>query len=537
MLQRLSKNYSIVYIVGALSVIYLAFLLSSAQPGVFFDSDGAVKYIVVKQLTAGHGFKYIDLPQPEWVHQIWADGFFPMKPPFFYPSPEGYLFVFPPGFQILSSFFYAWLGNPGLYVIPVLSTLLLWLSMVLLLKRCDVAPTRIAAGLFVLVFCSPLTIYGATYWEHMTATFLLFIGMVYVVRPPEAWVGTDRDAGPMIWRTRGMAVALGMGLLSGLAAWLRPEAMMMNLLYGLATAVLFFRERQRSSVAFAVGLAVGIGSFLLFNKIEFDSFFGVHSRQVLQDSVEGGVEVNSWKNLLAINQINIHYYLFALLVLPVVYLLVKARKKLALRTKLLIGIILAYCVLTPFMVPNDGGRQWGARYFLPIVTVVLVALLLVEKEWGIFGRASVVSGVRAEAGDGRWKYSGWLLAIVLVFAAISFRRNTYNGGVKTLYWENHHRISPSMNFVQQQPSKVVVVAYPYIAMELGYLFDQRYFFLAPDDSSLHRLLPLLKAKGVREYTYIYDVRRPLVRPKMLTDTVAGWPKDQGDFEFRKYLIQ
>jgi hypothetical protein len=522
MLQPLRKKDSLVYLVGALSVIYLAFLLSSVQPGVFFDSDGAVKYIVVKQLTGGHGFKYIYLPQPQWVHQIWADGFFPMQPPFLYPSPEGYLFVFPPAFQIVSSFFYSWLGNPGLYIIPVLSTLLLWLSLVLLLKRCGVAPTRIAAGLFVLVFCSPLTIYGATYWEHMPAILLLFIGLVYVVRPPKA-----------------MAAALGMGLLSGLAAWFRPEAMMMDFLYGMAAAVLFFRERQRSSVAFAVGLAVGIGSFLLFNKIEFDSFFGVHSRQVLKYSVEDGVEVNSWKNLLAINRINIYYYLFALLVLPVVYVLARGKKKLALRAKLLIGIVLAFCVLTPFMVPNAGGRQWGARYFLPVVTVVVVALLLVEKEWNIFGgrKASPGSETRVEKGVGRWRYSYWLLAIVVLFAAISFKRNTYNGGVKTLYWDNHHRISPSMNFVQQQPGKVVVVAYPYIAMELGYIFDQRYFFLAPDDSSLRRLLPLLKARGVQEYTYIYDVRRPLVRPKMLTDTVARWPREQGDFEFRNYMIQ
>jgi hypothetical protein len=206
---------------------------------------------------------------------------------------------------------------------------------------------------------------------------------------------------------------------------------------------------------------------------------------------------------------------------------------------LLIGIVLAFCVLTPFMVPNAGGRQWGARYFLPVVTVVLVALVLVEKEWNLFGgrKAAPGSETRIEAGVGRWRYSYWLLAVVVLFAAVSFKRNTYNGGIKTLYWDNHHRISPSMNFVQQQPGKVVVVAYPYIAMELGYIFDQRYFFLAPDDSSLRRLLPLLKARGVQEYTYIYDVRRPLVRPKMLTDTVARWPKEQGDFEFRNYMIQ
>jgi hypothetical protein len=510
MVQRYRKNYLFVYLVALLSLVYLAFLVSSAQPGVFFSSDGGVKYIVVKQLTEGHGYKYMYLSQPQWVQQIWENGFFPFRPPFLYPSANGYLFVFPPAFQIISSFFYARFGYAGLYVIPVGCTLLLWLCVVVLLKRCGVAITKIAAGLFVLVFCSPLTIYGATYWEHMTAILLLFSGLAFLVKPPS-----------------GMPAALAMGLLSGLAAWFRPEAMMMNVLYGLALVVLYLRERQRSTVVFVVGMIVGIGSFLIFNKIQFDSFLGIHSRQVLKDSVEGGVEVDSWRNLVANNLINIRYFLFVLLLLPAAYVLVKNRKKLDTRTILLIGIVLVYCVLTPFMVPNDGGRQWGARYFLPVVTVALMALLLIEKEWNLFGEWG-----------GVWQgRSVWLLGIVVLFAAYSFYRNTYKGGIKTFRWENYHRVSPMLNFIQEQQSKVVVVAYPYIAMELGYIFDKQYFFLAPDDESLARLLPQLKAAGVHEYTYIYDVRIPNVRPKMLADTLAVWPRNMGDFEFKKYTIE
>jgi hypothetical protein len=190
---------------------------------------------------------------------------------------------------------------------------------------------------------------------------------------------------------------------------------------------------------------------------------------------------------------------------------------LATRTLLLIGITITYCILTPFLVPNDGGRQWGARYFLPVVTVVLVALLLVEKEWNL-------------------RLPLWLLGIIVLMAAYSFQHNTYKGGIKTLVWENHHRITPAMNFINRQTGNVVVVSFPYIAMELGYLFDQKYFFLAPDDSSLRQLLPQLKQQGVQEFTYIYDVRVPRVRATMLTDTLPNWPRDKGDFEFREYPI-
>jgi hypothetical protein len=209
--------------------------------------------------------------------------------------------------------------------------------------------------------------------------------------------------------------------------------------------------------------------------------------------------------------------LFILLILPVIYVWLRYRRQLQPRTLLLIGIVLTYCILTPFMVPNDGGRQWGARYFLPLITVVLLALLLIDKEWKL-------------------RYPIWLTGLILLIAAYDFQHNTYKGGIKTLVWENQHRISPDLNYLNQQPGKAVIVSFPYIAMELGYIFDDKYFFLAPDDSSLNRLLPQLKQQGIHQFTYIYDVRVPNVRPAELTDTVPGWPREWGDFEFHEYRI-
>jgi hypothetical protein len=494
------NNYRSVYFVAFISILYLAFLVSSAQPGVFFSSDGGVKYLMVKQLSGGHGFKYMYLPQPQWVQQIWSRGFFPFRPPFLYPSSGGYLFVFPPAFQLISSFFYSHFGDSGLYVLPVTSTLLLWLSFILLLRRCGIAPQLIAAAFFILVFCSPLTLYGAIYWEHMTAILLLFAGLSFLVRP-----------------SSGARMAIILGFLSGLAAWFRPEALMMNALYAAALIYLYIRERGRTTILFLLCLSVGVGSFLLFNRIEYGAFLGVHGRQVLTNSVEGGVEVNPIRNLIANNVINVRYFLFILLLAPVLFVWLRYRRHLQIRTLLLIAIALVYSILTPFMVPNDGGREWGARYFLPLVTVVLLALLLVEKEWNLHPPL-------------------WATAIAVLMAAYSFQHNTYKGGIDTLVWENHHRITPDIRFLNQQPGKVVIVSVPYIAMELGYKFDDKYFFLAPDDSSLHQLLPQLKQQGITHYTYIYDVRVPNARPGSI-DTLSDWPLDNGDFEFREHAIR
>ncbi|HTR29368.1 MAG TPA: hypothetical protein VMH27_08855 [Puia sp.] len=493
------NNYLSVYIVAFISILYLAFLVSSAQRGVFFSSDGGVKYLMVRQLSGGHGFKYMYLPQPQWVQQIWSGGFFPFKPPFLYPSPGGYLFVFPPAFQIMSSFFYTHFGDAGLYVLPVASTLLLWLSVILVLRRCSIAPPLVAAALFILVFCSPLTLYGAIYWEHMTAILFLFAGLSFLVRPSSS-----------------PRMAIVLGFLSGLAVWFRPEAMMMNALYAAALIYLYTRERGRNTILFLISLSAGFGSFLLFNRMEYGSFLGVHGRQVLTNSVEGGVEVNPIHNLIANNLINFRHFPFILLLAPVIFVWLRYRRHLQIRTLLLIAIALLYSILTPFMVPNDGGREWGARYFLPLITVVLLALLLVEKEWDL-------------------QPPIWATVIAVLIAAYSFQHNTYKGGIDTLVWENHHRITPDLKFLDQQPGKVVVVPLPYIAMELGYTFYDKYFFLAPDDSSLHRLLPQLKRQGITHYTYIYDVRVPGARPGSL-DTLSVWPLENGDFEFREHAI-
>jgi hypothetical protein len=494
-----------VYILFFLSICYLAYLASTIQPGVFYSADGGCKYMIVKQLAEGHGFKYLYLPQPRWVHNIWADGFFPLKPPFLYPSAGGYLFVFPPAFQILSSFFYSKFGNPGLYIIPLGCMLLFWTGMILLLRRCAIAPSRIALGLFVLVFCSPLTIYGATYWEHMPAVLLLLSGLAFLVASPS-----------------NIAVAAGMGLLSGLAAWFRPEAMMMNVLYGLALAILYWKERRIAIPVFLAGMAAGIGSFLLFNKIEFGSFLGIHGYQVVQDEVEGGTVKRVLQNLEMNNVVSIHHFAYILLLLPVVYVLWKYKKKLDIRTILLIGIVLVYCIATPLMVPNYGGRQWGARYFLPTIPVAILALLLVEKEWDLLRSRRMPI---------------WLTGVILLFTVFCFYRNTYKGGIEIFTWENHHRISPSLDFINRQSSNVVIVSEHYIAMELGYLFDQKYFFLAPSDSSLNRLLPLLKQQGIRQYTYIYDAHELKNRPAMLHDSTIEERASTGDFFFREFTIQ
>src|SRR5579863_6406799 len=84
-LQRLNKNYFVVYLAMLISLGYLVFLACSIHEGIFYAGDQALKSMQVKQIAAGYGFKYLHLDQPDWVRSVWNAGFFPLQPPFFYP--------------------------------------------------------------------------------------------------------------------------------------------------------------------------------------------------------------------------------------------------------------------------------------------------------------------------------------------------------------------------------------------------------------------------------------------------------------------
>jgi hypothetical protein len=513
--EKYKKGYLILLLVLLVAFIYLAFLTSTIQTGVFYSADGGVKYMAIKQLSEGHGFKYVYLPQPSWVRSIWQAGYFPLRAPFVYPSSHGYMYVFPPAFQVMNAFLYSGLGYPGLYILPVLSLLFLWVFMVLLLRRLGITPARIALAIFIMAFCSPLTVYGAIYWEHGPATLLLFAGLLMIVRPP-ARVGS----------------AIALGLLSGLAIWLRPEAIMLNFLYGLAALALYWREQRAVYLVFVLCLLLSLVGFMVFNQFEYGSVIGLHGHQLTDpnDADDRLAFGKALYNLWMTNYKSIRNFGFILLLFPIGYRLLRVRGRDDLRPVLLAAIVLVFSLVTPLFLPNDGGRQWGARYFLPLIPIVIVLLFLIDQEWGILAR--------------RFPIPGWLTGFIVLIAAYSFYHNVFSGGLRDLSWAYGGRVEPTMERFEKKDGNVVVVSDAYMVYEMGYLFDKDYFFLASGDDSLRRLLPLLKANGVREYTYIFNPRDPASQPLSLRDSTTRrlWPlaaakKIREEFYCTKYKIE
>lgn len=500
--QAASNKRAILPIVFFLSFCYLALLVSSTQRDIFFSGDGGMKYVVVQQVQRGEGFKYLHLGQPQWVKDIWLDGFFPFKKPFVYPSPEGYLFSFPPFFQIAGSVFYQLFGYWGLYVLPMLSALLLWLVFVRALRRYGVSSELTAVALAVLVFATPLTLYGAIYWEHMPAVLLLSGGISILLNPAPRLIGSVLA-----------------GLACGTALWLRPEAFVLDFLYGLGVLVLYWRKRSLAYPVFIAAMGIPIVGFLVFNQVNYGSMMGVHSYQVLQEHSSHGKLLKGLFQLVMINWITFLYFPFVVLLLPALYKLWKRQWMPALPVMLLIFVAAGFCLLAPFLMPNTGGRQWGARYFLPVLPVLVAAGVLVFRE-------------SMEAGRLAWPL--WIRGLLVAGLGYAVVLNVIGGGIFELRNSNHIRIKPAYDFVQQQQEKVILVKSEYIPQEMAVLFDKHYFFLTPADSSLHRLLPLLKGQGVRECLYISEESGSPGFSNLLNADTALVKK--GNYYFGKYII-
>jgi hypothetical protein len=380
------------------------------------------------------------------------------------------------------------LGSAGLYLLPIGCTLALIGWTAWLLKACDVKPFSIATGVFLLVFCSPLILYGTMFWEHLPAVTLLFAGLVLLMRPPA------RAAG-----------AIALGFLSGLAIWLRPEAIVMNFLYCVAVAILYWRERKPAYPVFIATVGITVIGWMVFNRLEYGSVVGVHGSQLLYDRNPDTrmTLYKGFQNFIHINYLSVRTFSFLALLVPIGWRLIRNWKKEPdpLRPMLLVGIVALFSMITPFTLPNDGVVQWGPRYFLAIIPVMVVLLMWVERQWNLFSR---------------WIVPWWLTLYIAVGGWNSFYHNTH-GAYKELSWRYNTRVAPIYHQVDRSDPNVVIVSHPAMMYDLAYLFDKNYFFLETGDDSLRRLLPQLKSHGVRQFIYIFDPRQPSL-PPMLKDS-------------------
>ena len=500
---KLSQFPLLIILVGILFSVYLQLQIPE---GVFFSGDAGLKALLAKQFSSGQLRFDLVSPAQDWIVNLWNKGFYPYGEPFVYRQNNLYYITFPFTFPLITAPFHALFGNRGLYIIPLVSTWITWLVFYWACQRLKCNPFYSAIALIILIFASPLSMYSSMYWEHTLAILLSFTGTAILL--------TSKSS-------QGLSKieAIFSGFLIGLSVWFRPEflclvAIIFSLVYissllnwsGLERISQKFNVRQVAFLAqnkglLVISMLITVGLFFLINKLIYNHPLGIHAIQIVEESLSDRFS-DARKTFNQLGWALFEY--FPLAFFPIIYLvksvIISLKNK---EIKLNLELITYYCICLSFtigvslIVPVGtagkiaGGKQWGARFLLILVPIIL---LLVLKQLQLLQKSHKIL-----------KYSSILL--LAIFCLVGTHKNSYQG---TVYLQKTHQgVLPAIQFLQQDSNKVIGMSHQFVAqvLEPG-LSQEKIFFLAENSNKLVKLSSALLEQKQQEFIYVcYPFRK------------------------------
>ena len=460
--QQQQKFYFLPFVVLGLAICFLIVLISTIKEDVFYSGDAGLKFLMVKQVARGGSATSINLYAPLWVKQIWSQGFYPFKEPFVYGYPKSSTVSFPPAFQWLTSWLFKWFGFKGIYIIPILSIVTLWSWFILLMQKIKLRPLIISLSFIMFSFCSPLTIYGAFYWEHSLAVLLFFGAIAFVV--------TQKVS---------LSQAILFGLMAGTSVWFRPEMLLLCLLF--STVIFFGSKKNNVKSGFLIAMFTCITAFLIFNNCLYDNILGAHSYQLSPSGSMGKYLGEKFIILLHLNARLMIYFPLIVLIFTLPLILKYHLIYFSSLAKQLTVTAILFLLIAPFLLPNAGGKQWGPRYFLPVVPLAITIICLVIKD--------------------TVKVKRWVWITIVCVMIYSLYLNVYRA-YRDLHDDYAYRVKPGMDFLRKRSAEVLVVQNQFIAQEFAVLAESRNIFLSEEQQSFTRLQEMLQSHHISRIIYI-----------------------------------
>ncbi|NEO45696.1 MAG: hypothetical protein F6K55_16810 [Moorea sp. SIO4A3] len=507
------KLYKLPLIVILAGILFSLYLQWQIPDEVFFSGDAGLKALQAKQFASGDFRFDLHLSAQAWVQQLWNEGLYPFEPPFAYKISQQYFSQYPFTFPLVTAPFYALFGFRGLYILPLASLWALWFSFSLTCQRLKLGTTATSLALATLIFASPLSLYGAMYWEHTLAIFLAFEGLVTILVPNQSNLSTKK-------------AILG-GILLGLSVWFRPEFLclvgIVLLLSFVSPRVSFIFElaflfsaiviaisiwMKAESIRFigfigVISYAISKVNFTLENKkhiigsmlLSVAGFFGLnamiyhhplgtHGLQVVEEISLRSRGEEAFKYFQQMNYDLLYY--FPIIFFPFLYLLlslVDIKLKLQPRIKILFIICILFIYGTPILLPSSGGKQWGPRFLLILIPLISLLAIVILK--------SVFRSHRFS-----WRLVG--LGIFAVFFSLGIYTNTYIGTSRLLQ-DYRQRVFPALTFLRKEPNSVVAVSHQFIAQELQAVFGKKTFFITKNPEDLQKLIEVLIAQKQSQF--------------------------------------
>jgi hypothetical protein len=447
------------------SVTFSILVASTAREGVFYSGDGGVKFAIARQFSRGELHADLRLPAEPWVAELWAQGLYPLEPPFAYEIGGRRYVKDPIFFPLVTSPLLAFLGWPGLYVLPVVSLWALWIAFLLLARRLGVGPVTTSLALAAIAFASPLTLYGAMYWEHTLAVALAFGGIALLAT----------DDGARAWRS------LAAGALVALSAWIRSEHYLLVLVLALlALASRLLGLGLRRAPVLLAGLAVPMAALTAVNLALYGHPLGAHAFQVTEPLGATARVTNAAATASSLLRLLLWYFPLAIPGIALAIATAVRREPDGQRSssaaRLLAWTSILYVALLPAILPRpetggDGGKQWGPRFLL-VAVPMLCALA------GVSAPRLAALPSRAL----RWTAA----AVIAVTLAAGAYRNAWVG-TRALDHDYAGRMRPLLEFLRADPARVVAVSEQFAAQEMIALAGDRRFFFAKSPEDLQRL--------------------------------------------------
>jgi hypothetical protein len=527
-------------------VIY-AFLAWHLLPDrAFFAGDEGMKLIQVQSLVRG-GWRTASIGYPG--HGLDPDlAFFPM-PEYTVIVDERIYFHYPLPFAALSSPLYALFGQRGLYVIPLVATVLTGLLVYRWTSRS--VPHWKVASILLLAFGTPLFFYSLVFWEHTSAVLLCTVG-VYLLS----------QSGPTSPKWK--AIAAGGAL--GLACWLRAECYVFAVIVVGAWLAIYLKlpwpasgtpatvslsRTQRSEgrlpvtalLWLGVGLTIAWLPLWAWQQAEYGSFLGPHlSGHVRFVSGEDSTGRGTLRGILEIAYTTLVQgyparvptvtLAVAFDVMVVVLWLAPLRKHawlvLASGILLLVAIlpVLVYAgervvrglvpvspiivfSLLPFGGHQPGQRGRLARYLLVIVLGYIVAVCVTQRvdpglQWGPrfllpLYPLLVVAALNALAGLQGLPSGKAALVVFVALATVSVILQV--AGVRLL----HQKRQQSFDLLlatEELPVAHIVTDVEWYPPEMAELFYKRQFFYVTQQADYEELVGRLCRAGIRRFGWV-----------------------------------
>jgi hypothetical protein len=332
------------WMLTAVAAVALTVMAASMPPHGFFSGDSGVKLIVARNAAADAAW-----PPRVALPDIAGQPAPAFMEPFFLVHDDHAHGVTSSLLPLLSAPLIAAFGLRGAYVIPLLSFVALVPLLTIAQRRLGLVPAPVMLGVLA-ILASPLLFYSLELWEHVPAVAAL------------------TAATALGWGRR-RAEQAAAGLCLATAVLFRPEAAWYAA--ALAVALLWTRRDLTAVLTIAAGTIAGLAIPLGLNYAHSGSPLEPHIA-VNAGALEGGwlasraqIAAAWFAPLPAIPRQAIWQWTPLLLLAAVP----ATRSAATSALRVMAVICLAGVLLT---VPNDGGAQWGPRYLLVAVPVLLL---------------------------------------------------------------------------------------------------------------------------------------------------------------------